>query len=121
MTEYEILKCAVYNAIGVGRANAASRSEICRKVGCGDRMLRRVIEDLRYDRPIVTDDNGKGYYIPETTKEGKAATAFWISRQEKRIRSIRKAMAGANQFINDDIPGQMDLFVDGGLEDGKAI
>lgn len=84
-------------------------------------MLRRAIEDLRYDRPIVTDDNGKGYYIPEDTKEGRAATAFWIMRQEKRMRSIRKALTGAKQFVSGDIPGQMDLFVDGGLEDGKAI
>lgn len=54
----------VYNAIGVGKENATSRRELCRVTGLPDRAVRKAIEILRYDRPILTADNGMGYYIP---------------------------------------------------------
>ena len=45
---------AVYNAIGVGRENATSRGDLVRQTGLPDRAVRRAIEILRYDRPILT-------------------------------------------------------------------
>lgn len=98
-SEYETLKYAIYNNLGVGPKNAVSRKELCRRTGCGDRMLRRAIEDLRKDRVIITDDNGAGYYIPTTDASGKAQAAYWIARQSKRLKSIKKAMKGAERFV----------------------
>ena len=78
MTEYEVTKYAVYNALGVGSKNAVSRKELCRRIGCGDRMLREIIEDLRKDQVIITDDNGAGYYIPTSDDMGRARASYWL-------------------------------------------
>ena len=111
-TEYEVIKYAVYNSLGVGKKNAKTRKELCSCVKCSDRVLRKAIEDLRRDRVIITDDNGTGYYIPTSDNGGKSATEYWISRQKKRIRAIRKSLRGAQQFVSGDyqVDGQMELF-----------
>lgn len=114
MTEYEVLKYSVYNALGVGAKNAQTRKELCHSVGCSDRMLRKAIEDLRRNRAIITNDDGTGYYIPATTDEGRKETWYWLCRQKKRMKSIKRALRGAERFVNTrtetGVPGQLSLF-----------
>lgn len=114
MNEFEIFTFAVYNALGVGHENALTRRELCRKLNCGDRALRKAIELLRQDYPIITRDDGKGYYIPPTTPKGRQETVWWVKRQERRIRSIRLAQRGAEKFVrgirNKGVPGQLNMF-----------
>ena len=88
----------VYNAIGVGRENATSRQELARKTGMTDRAVRKTIEMLRHERPILSVEGGKGYYIPRTNEQGRSEAARWIERQNRRIASIRKAQNGARRF-----------------------
>ena len=105
LIEMEIFTSALYNALGVGHKNAQTRRELCKRLGCSDRMLRKGIEILRLDYAILTRDDGKGYYLPETTDAGRAA------------------QAGALKFATGwkepkGIYGQISMFRDGG-QDGE--
>lgn len=99
MRQYTGLMMAVYNALGVGHKNARSRSELCGVAGCNDRQLREAIEALRWDYPIVTNDDGTGYYIPTPDSRGRMQAARWLSRQGKRQESIKRATRGARLFV----------------------
>ena len=114
--DFELFTYSVYNALGVGHENAQTRRELCQKLRCGDRSLRRAIEALRQDYPILTQDDGRGYYLPPTTPEGRREAARWAAKQEKRIRSIRAAQRGAKRFSSGNrrrkngVPGQLSMF-----------
>lgn len=116
MTGYEKTKYAVYNALMVGKKNARTRKDLCHAARCDDRILRDAIADLRSDGPILNNDDGKGYYIPEPTLEGYKETWAWIFRQMRRIKSMRRALKGAMKFVKrkpKDVPGQISMFEDG--------
>lgn len=98
MNDFEVFTFAVYNTLSIGHENAQTRRELCQKLRCGDRSLRRAIEALRQDYPILTQDDGRGYYLPPTTPEGCREAAVWASKQDKRIKSIRAAQRGARRF-----------------------
>ena len=123
LTEMEIFTSALYNALGVGHKNAQTRRELCKRLGCSDRMLRKGIEILRLDYAILTRDDGKGYYLPETTDAGRADAKRWSKRQDRRVQAIRAAQAGALKFATGwkepkGIYGQISMFRDGG-QDGE--
>ena len=99
MNQYTGLEQAVYNALGVGLKNARTRAELCSAIGCSDRALREAIEALRWDYPIITNDDGTGYYIPTPDERGRGQTAGWLERQRRRRNAIRKATRGARLFI----------------------
>ena len=48
-------------------------------------MLRKGIEILRLDYAILSRDDGKGYYLPETTDAGRADAKRWSKRQDRRV------------------------------------
>lgn len=104
----------VYNALGIGSNNAKSRKQLCAELKCSDRILRETIERLRNDYPIITDDNGKGYYLPSQNAQGRRDTIRWLGRQDKRIQSIKAAQKGARDFIEpcktNQISGQINMF-----------
>lgn len=115
MNDFEIFTCSVYNALGVGHTNAQTRRQLCQKLQCGDRTLRRAIEALRRDYAILSRDDGRGYYLPETTEEGREETKRWLMRQNSRVISIKTAQAGAMKFVGrksrrKDVPGQLHMF-----------
>ena len=120
----EIFTSALYNALGVGHKNVQTRRELCKRLGCSDRMLRKGIEILRLDYAILTRDDGKGYYLPETTDAGRADAKRWSKRQDRRVQAIRAAQAGALKFATGwkepkGIYGQISMFRDGGQQDGE--
>lgn len=109
--DFEIVKAAVYNSIGVGRANATTREELTARTGYKDRLVREAIEDLRHDRVILSI--GRGYYIPETTPQGRQEAAIWVRMQNSRMMSIKAATMAAQRFAgmgNKQIAGQMEMF-----------
>lgn len=112
MKEFDIFKAHVYNSLGIGHQNAKGRRQLCSELKCSDRVLRKAIEELRRDYPILTRDDGKGYYLAETTEEGREDARRWINRQNRRIVSIRAATAGAKKFSKPrkDTPGQLSMF-----------
>lgn len=116
--DFEVFAFAVYNALGIGHKNAQTRRELCQKLKCGDRTLRRAIELLRRDYAILSCDDGRGYYLPETTEEGREETKRWLMRQTSRVISIKTAQAGAMKFVGrksrrKDVPGQLHMFSTG--------
>ena len=109
---------AVYNAIGVGKENAISRQKLMKQTGLSDRAVRRAIEILRIDRPILTVDRG-GYYIPMSNDQGRKEAERWVAMQDRRCRSIKTAERGAKRFAKQgkrtfQVSGQLSLF--GGVE-----
>lgn len=99
MNKYTDFEKSVYNALNIGPTNAKTRKELCAAVGCSDRKLRLAIEVLRHDYPILTDDDGKGYYLPTSDDRGRKQAVSWLKRQEIRRISIWRAMRGTRRFI----------------------
>ena len=114
-----IIQSAVYNALGVGRENAISRAELSRITGYRDRRISEAIEALRYDKVILNLDNGDGYYIPDSTPQGRQEAAVWLAKQDRRMRSMKYSTRGARRFVahdkKRDMPGQINMFGAGGI------
>ncbi len=85
MRQHTDLTAAVYNALGTGHENARTRQELCAA--------------LRWDYPIITRDDGTGYYIPTPDSRGRVEASMWLSRQNKRQKSIKRATRGARLFV----------------------
>lgn len=117
--DFDVIQCAVYNALGVGKQNAVSRAELSRITGYRDRRIREAIEAMRYSKVIINLDNGDGYYIPDPTPQGRREAAAWLARQDRRMRSMKAATRGARRFVtgirSKEIPGQMNMFGMGGM------
>ncbi|MGP8310956.1 hypothetical protein ACG0Z4_08790 [Enterocloster aldenensis] len=111
---FTIIQCAVYNTLKIGKENAMSRDELILATGYTDRRIREAIEALRHIRPILNLDDGDGYYIPDTTPQGRQEAALWLSRQDRRIQSMKDATTGARRFLSKkkskDVPGQISMF-----------
>lgn len=112
----EELEAAVYNALGVGKEKALSRAELVAITQSNDRQVRAAIESLRHEKAILTLPGGGGYYLPPNTDQGRTEAVRWIVQQNKRIRSIREAQAGARKFAGSEtkkpkqVPGQINMF-----------
>ena len=111
----------VYNSLGIGKENALSRQQLVPRTGLRDRQIREAIENLRHSKAILTLEKGNGYYIPDKTLQGLNEAQRWVSQQNRRINSIKKAQKGAKVFIEegrpkkeDGIPGQISMFDVGG-------
>ena len=112
--DYRVIQCVVYNALRVGRKNALSRKELSRITGYRDRLVREAIEALRHDNVIISLGIGGGYYIPNSTPEGRREAAAWLAMQDRRVQSIIAATRAARRFVegrkNGNMPGQMSMF-----------
>lgn len=116
----EEIEALVFNALGIGKEKALSRSDLVMITQSSDRQMRAAIEALRHEKAILTLPNGNGYYLPPNTEEGRTEAVRWIVQQNKRIRSIREAQKGAREFAGESasrkpkkpaaqIPGQISL------------
>lgn len=113
--KFEVFAAVVYSTLGRGPKQAKSRKRLCEELKCNDRALRKAIEYLRIDFPILSRDDGKGYYLADITNEGKNDAARWVKRQNKRVKSIKMSTSGARKFCHDthrkkQIPGQISMF-----------
>ena len=81
--------------------------------------IREAIEALRYDKVILNLDNGDGYYIPDSTPQGRQEAAVWLAKQDRRMRSMKYSTRGARRFVahdkKRDMPGQINMFGAGGI------
>lgn len=87
----------ILDYIGIGKNNAVTRKQLETLTGQSDRVNRRQIEDLRAQGEIICNDqDGKGYYLPETLDEVHRAykqgrnRALSILKQQKTMRKILK-------------------------------
>lgn len=82
------------NTLKWGKKYAMTRPELAAKLGWSDRQLRRNIEQARQEGVVIANDqDGRGYYFPETREEKEALyrqnenRAMSILRQQKHIRA----------------------------------
>lgn len=83
--------------IKVGKENAISRKTLVALTGLTDRKCRQLIEDERAKGTVICNlQNGKGYFLPETTKDYLAqfninkSRAMSILVQQKFIYAVLK-------------------------------
>lgn len=108
VNDFDVVQSAVYNALGIGKENAISRTELAIKTGYQDRLIRKAIESLRKDMVIINLDTG--YYIPHSNAQGRCETYRWLKRQRSRMKSIKTATRGAQKFVDGkkkQFPGQI--------------
>lgn len=92
---------AILESLGFGYENARTRRDLCLALNVTDRDLRRAIEVLRRDYPIINRDDGAGYYRPAHNLEGLIDMTIWLAKQTHRIESIRASQEGAIKKINE--------------------
>lgn len=79
-------------AVPEGKKNAVTRAELASKLGVCDRTMREWVETARSDGlPICNDQDGKGYYQPETPEE--------IERQYRQSRSRTLAQLKQQKYL----------------------
>ena len=80
------------NVLKFGRRNAQSRPELASVLGWEDRVLRQNIQKARQEGvDIANDQDGGGYYFPETRAE--------IERQFKHNESRAMAILRQQKFL----------------------
>lgn len=84
--------------IPTGRENAISRRELRKRTRLTDRENRRLIQRARRDTPIITRDNGGGYYQP--TEAEREDVIVWLQRHKARGRSVMAAGRGAKRWLD---------------------
>lgn len=60
----------IYEILQIGAENAISRRALCSMLDMTDRDLRRQVSvERRAGRPILTDTETNGYYLPSNPKD----------------------------------------------------
>ncbi len=80
--------------IPLGRENAVKRTTLSNQLGRTDREVRKWIEGLRREIPILNFQDGRGYFQPDNIKDVER----WIRQEEKRIRMIQASLTGAKRW-----------------------
>lgn len=99
------------NDIPIGRENAISRSDLCRKTGLSDRKLRREIARLRAEDDgtnivIVSVSNGCGYYRTDNPDEIQHFVAEMTSRITGIISAVSVARIAAERIRKKQMYGE---------------
>ena len=78
---------ALYLVIPEGRENAYKGSVLASVMGCDERRIRQMIEDLTVNGNIVCNlQNGKGYYRPVSEEDIDAMLKLTASRAYSLLR-----------------------------------
>lgn len=85
------------SAIPVGKKNAVTNYQLRTMFDISDREVRKLVSLARREVCIINDQNGKGYYMPET----KAEAEKWIKQETARAKSIFLGMKGAREFLRE--------------------
>ena len=87
----------ILDLIPIGKKNAVTREQLMEITGQSDRKNRQMIENARAEGEIICNDqDGKGYYLPETLEEVYRAykqghsRAMSILKQQKTMRKVLK-------------------------------
>ena len=90
--------------IPFGSKNAIKREELVRLSGMSDREMRRCIEELRKETPIVNLQNGRGYFRPETEEE----LVHYVTQEKARAMTILRNLKAAKKQLQ-IVRGQLTL------------
>lgn len=83
----------ILDYIPTGQDNAVTRSELCRRTGLSDRVIRDAIHKARRNKSILNMQDGKGYFIPDMNTEGdRLALKRHVQQEESRLKNIGWAL-----------------------------
>lgn len=83
----------ILDYIPTGQRNAVTRSELCRRTGLNDRVMRVAIHKARRQIPILNMQDGKGYFIPDMNVESdRRALKRHVQQEESRLKNIGWAL-----------------------------
>lgn len=81
--------------IGVGRENAVKRRFLRTMSGLGDRAMRKGIERLREDYPIVNMQDGAGYYL---TYDPSELLRFIKQQHSRAVENIASTLGAEKEL-----------------------
>lgn len=81
--------------IPIGKNNAITYPELCKKWGTGERMVRKILHDLSYydngDRYIlIRSSHGKGFYKTDDVQEINRYRVECTNRAKRTFAPLRK-------------------------------
>lgn len=86
--------------IPVGKENAISRNMLRTRSGLSDRAMREQISETRRYVPIINDQSGIGYYIPDIeSQEDIMAAEKFLKQEEGRAKSIFWSIQGLRKWL----------------------
>lgn len=94
--------------IPVGRENAISREQLCKKWGCSDREMRKRIAELRTedgdDYVIASTSSGgtEGYYRTDKVADIRAYMAETRSRAMNTLKPMKRANRVLRRIMAED-------------------
>lgn len=79
------------DSIPVGHENAIGRGTLREAFGMSDRKIRKVIEEVRKEIPVINMSDGKGYFIPDPNNMVDCCRVNeYIAQEKARIDAIQK-------------------------------
>lgn len=93
----------LYNMLGEGKENAQSRTMLAIRMGCTDRRVRKLIEELSTCGLVVCNvQDGAGYYKPNSEEDFRAI----IKLETARARALRKKVFGVKLGLYEFLKAQ---------------
>lgn len=97
----------VFGLIQYGAENAIGRAELCRRSGLDDRKVRKAIEELRRDYPVVHTP-GKGYFIARIGNHDDQMQALaYFKREQARMKRIAWNARGLQRYLGPIATGEI--------------
>ena len=87
-----------------GKSNAVKHDTLVSLTGLKDRSLRQALEKARRDFCIINDQDGQGYYLPESKEDAKR----YYRQEYNRAMSILKRLDGTKEYIR-QMEGQVEI------------
>lgn len=92
----------ILDYIPTGQRNAVTRSELCRRTGLTDRMMRDALHDAKLKTPILNMQDGRGYFIPDmSTESDRLILKKHVRQEENRIKSTEDTLEVERKTLRD--------------------
>lgn len=90
----------ILDYIPTGQMNAVTRSELCRRTGINDRVMRVAIHKARRQIPILNMQDGKGYFIPDMNNpDERMLLKKFVRQEESRLKNIGWSLKAARTTL----------------------
>ena len=93
----------ILDYIPTGRENAVSRKQLADRTGMNDREVRRAIETARGETPVISREDGGGYFLPRKDPEDIEAVNGYVMRERKRAVSVLDNLGAAERWLMDKV------------------
>lgn len=88
----------LYNTLDFGKQNGQSKTLLQIRTGFSERRIRKLIEELSTNGLVVCNDqDGKGYYKPDTVEDFET----YIKIETSRANALRRKVYGIKSALNE--------------------